>query len=80
MKRKIASTTLLAASIAVLAILGTARTVPAKSGCSNATLKGSYGLHATGTFLSGPAAGPLAIVGILTFDGAGQLTSVCRKE
>jgi len=74
MKRKIASTTLMATSIAVLAILGTARTVPARSGCSNATLKGSYGVHARGTFLSGPQTGPLAIVGTLTFDGAGQLT------
>ena len=74
MKRNIASKTLFALSIGLLAIFGTARTVPAKSGCSNATLKGSYGLHATGTVLSGSLTGPLAFVGTLTFDGAGQLT------
>ena len=74
MKRTIASRTLLALSIGVLTTFGAARTAPAKSGCSNATLKGSYGLHATGTVLSGPLTGPLAFVGILTFDGAGQLT------
>ena len=74
MKRTIASRTLLALLIGVLAILGTARRVPAKSGCSNATLKGSYALRGTGTFLSGPLSGPIAFVGILTYDGAGQLT------
>jgi len=73
MKRTIASSSLLALSIGVLAILGTARRAPAKSGCSNATLKGSYVLSGTGTFLSGPLSGPIAFVGILTYDGNGQL-------
>jgi hypothetical protein len=74
MKKKIASTTTLALSIAVLIALGTARMAPAKSGCSNATLHGSYGIDATGTFTAGPNAGPAAFVGVLTFNGIGQLT------
>ena len=39
--------------------------------CSNATLKGSYGLHATGT-ISGM--GDFAAVGRFVFDGEGHLT------
>ena len=42
----------------------------AKSGCTNASLQGSYGIHATGT----TPAGPLAIVGLISYDGAGDLT------
>jgi hypothetical protein len=38
--------------------------------CSNATLHGSYGLHATGT----TASGEFAAVGRFTFDGKGKLT------
>src|SRR6476661_5822949 len=39
--------------------------------CSNATLKGSYGLHATGTITG---VGDFAAVGQFTFDGNGNLT------
>ena len=39
--------------------------------CSNATLKGSYGLHATGTIIG---VGDFAAVGRFTFDGKGNLT------
>jgi hypothetical protein len=39
--------------------------------CSNATLKGSYGLHARGTILG---IGDFAAVGLFTFDGKGHLT------
>jgi|SRR5579862_175588 len=39
--------------------------------CSNATLHGSYGLHATGTV---PGGLPFAAVGRFTFDGKGNLT------
>src|ERR1700747_3470297 len=39
--------------------------------CSNATLHGSYGLHATGTVIG---VGDFAAVGRFTFDGAGNLT------
>jgi hypothetical protein len=39
--------------------------------CSNATLNGSFGLHARGTILG---AGDFAAVGRFTFDGKGNLT------
>jgi len=38
-----------------------------QKGCSNATLKGTYGLYGTGT----SSVGPLAAVGLATFDGTG---------
>jgi hypothetical protein len=41
-----------------------------RANCSNATLHGSYGLHATGTTPSGE----FAAVGRFTFDGKGNLT------
>jgi len=40
--------------------------------CSNATLHGSYGLHATGTVIG---VGDFAAVGRFTFDGKGNLTA-----
>ena len=42
-----------------------------KANCSNATLHGSYGLHATGTIIG---VGDFAAVGRFTFDGKGNLT------
>jgi len=39
--------------------------------CSNATLHGSYGLHATGSVIG---VGDFAAVGRFTFDGNGNLT------
>jgi hypothetical protein len=39
--------------------------------CSNATLHGSYGLHATGTVIG---VGEFAAVGRLTYDGNGNVT------
>ena len=42
-----------------------------KANCSNATLNGSYGLHATGTIVG---VGDFAAVGRFTFDGNGNLT------
>jgi len=42
-----------------------------KANCSNATLHGSYGLHATGTVIG---VGDFAAVGRFTFDGNGNLT------
>jgi len=39
-------------------------------GCSNAVLKGDYGIHLTGMAMSGPFAGPIALVGVISFDGA----------
>ena len=42
-----------------------------KANCSNATLHGSYGLHAMGTIIG---VGDFAAVGRFTFDGKGNLT------
>ncbi len=42
-----------------------------RASCSNATLHGSYGLHATGTIIG---VGDFAAVGRFTFDGNGSLT------
>jgi hypothetical protein len=41
-----------------------------KENCSNTTLHGSYGLHATGTIVG---VGDFAAVGRFTFDGKGNL-------
>ena len=38
-----------------------------QKGCSNASVKGTYGFYRTGT----SSDGPLAAVGLITFDGAG---------
>jgi hypothetical protein len=38
-----------------------------QKGCSNATLNGTYGFYRTGT----TSVGPLAAVGLVTFDGTG---------
>ena len=43
-----------------------------RADCSNATLHGSYGLHATGTVIG---VGDFAAVGRFTFDGKGSLTA-----
>ena len=42
-----------------------------RTSCSNATLHGSYGLHATGSVIG---VGDFAAVGRFTFDGNGNLT------
>ncbi len=48
-------------------------------GCSNATLRGSFGYTSTGTlllaFVSPPYAGPFAEVGRQTFDGKGKTSA-----
>jgi hypothetical protein len=74
MKGTIASTILLSFLTATLVVLGNAARLTAKPGCSDATLRGSYAVHATGTVLSGPNAGPIAFVGAFTYDGMGQLS------
>jgi len=71
MNRRIRFSILVIPLVALLITLGTGRNVPAKSGCSNASLKGSYGLHATG--IDEPGDVPFAAVGVFTFDGAGNL-------
>jgi len=50
---------------------GVVRKVHADGGCSVATLKGPYGFFRTGA----TAGGPLAAVGIVTFDGNGSDTA-----
>ena len=48
------------------------RRVHAEEGCSVATLKGAYGVLRSGT----TSGGPLASVGIATYDGTGAVTTV----
>jgi len=60
--------------VPVLVLLGATPDVPAKNGCGNGTLRGSYGIEATGAVLAGPLAGPIAIVGVLTYDGIEQVS------
>ena len=61
----------LTACFAILATLFSGNIAEGKDNCSNATLKGSYGLHATGTIIG---VGDFAAVGLFTFDGKGSLT------
>jgi len=74
MRTRITSTGLLILAIVMLTVFGNARQAPADNGCSNATLRGSYGLEGTGTLTGGPFAGPIALVGVITFDGNGRFT------
>jgi len=79
MKRTIlGSATVLLVFAAVFAVL-VLRPVPKvkahHGGCSNATLKGDYGLTALGSYVADfPAVYPGSISGILTFDGKGGLS------
>jgi len=66
--------------IATLGLIAATRNVPADDGCSNATLRGSYGLEASGTIASGPLAGPTALVGVLTYDGFGQASGTITQR
>jgi len=61
---------MLAVAFATLFSLTAVTAAQGNEKCSNATLKGSYGLHATGTTPSGD----FAAVGRFTFDGKGNLT------
>jgi hypothetical protein len=74
MNRKMVSVTLMVLSAAVLVVGATPRDATAKSGCTISSLRGSYGVKGTGTVVSGPLQGPVAFVGIITFDGAGELS------
>jgi hypothetical protein len=77
MKRTIESTTLVIVFTIVFA-LGNAPGARADEheGCSNATLRGSFGYTSTGTLLDSyvppPLAGPFAEVGRQTFNGKGK--------
>jgi hypothetical protein len=58
--------------ITVLVLVVTAVSQAQQTNCSDATLNGSYGLHATGTV---NGAGDFAAVGRFVFDGKGNLTA-----
>jgi len=74
MKRTIAPTTLVIAFATAL-VLGVAPRARADEhrGCSDASLRGSFGFTSTGTLLALPAplAGPFGEIGRQTFDGRG---------
>jgi hypothetical protein len=58
--------------LTILCSLTAQNIAQAKPSCSNATLNGGYGLHATGVTGAG---GSFAAVGRFTFDGKGNLTA-----
>ncbi len=60
----------LTTGFAILAAVFNGNIAEGKDNCSNASLKGSYGLHATGTIIG---VGDFAAVGRFTFDGKGGL-------
>jgi hypothetical protein len=62
---------LLLSAFALVFSAGTLRAGDDNRQCSNATLNGSYGLHAKGSVLG---SGDFAAVGRFTFDGRGHLT------
>jgi hypothetical protein len=48
-----------------------------KGRCSDATLNGSYGVSASGTVIG---VGPVALVGVLDYDGKGNLTGTIFQK
>ncbi len=60
------------AALFVGSVLATEARADDSGNCSNATLHGSYGLHATGTVID---VGNFAAVGRFAFDGKGSLTA-----
>ena len=70
MKGKIASIMILLGVMAAFGFSAShyAGSSDSETGCSNATLKGTYGFYRTGTIPDGP----LAAVGILNYDGNGH--------
>ena len=81
MKRTIAPTTLIVvfAAVFVLGVLPRAQ-ADEHRGCSEASLKGSFGFTSTGTLLAlpPPNAGPFAEIGRQTFDGNGNTDATRR--
>ena len=67
--------TILVVFVAVLAVLAVhpVRTVKARRGCSDRTLFGDYGATISGQ-IQGPTGGPVTMVGLLHFDGSGNLS------
>ena len=58
-------------TVAVASTLGTVPRAHAQDGCTLVTLKGSWGFLLTGTIIG---VGPIAIEGVVQFDGAGNFT------
>ena len=71
MKQAISSVVFVLAFVSLL-VLGLVSQVQAKE-CSNASFKGSYGASCEGTLVG---VGPLAVVGVLTADGNGNISGV----
>jgi len=59
-------------SLVIFAAMLVGATPSAQAGCTNATLKGGYGLFASVTLL--PAGTPRSILGVASFDGKGTFT------
>lgn len=63
------------ARVAVASLLGWGL-VSGAYACNVATLHGPYGFSQTGSITgTGPGTGPVAVAGILVFDGAGNITA-----
>ena len=73
MQRVITSAVFVSAFVSLLG-LGLASRVQAGA-CSNASLKGTYGLSCEGTIV-GAGGGPIAVVGVFTADGDGTGSEV----
>ena len=61
------------AAVALVVLTFTINSAGSENNCNNASLNGSYGLHATGTILG---VGPFSAVGRFIFDGQGNLTGI----
>ena len=61
-----------AAGLAAAFVAGASARNDGRAGCSNATLNGSYSLHATGDIIG---IGPFAAVGVFNFDGNGHVSA-----
>jgi hypothetical protein len=56
---------------------GSATLAKAHEQCSNATLNGSFGVYASGSVIG---VGPVALLGVLTYDGNGNLTGTVFQK
>ena len=76
MKRAITSVVFVISFVSLL-VLGLVSRVQAHGGeCSNASTKGTYGFSCEGTIVG---VGPLAVIGVYTADGNGNILSTRRN-
>jgi hypothetical protein len=61
----------------ICTVLFNGATAHGKEQCSNATLNGSYGLFGSGTIIG---VGPVALVGVFTFDGKDNMTGTVIQK